>query len=382
MTYLNKIITVLLLFLSATSCVEKYWPVVDKYEHVLVVDGMLTNGIVPIYIELSYSSPINDLEIIPACDGELYITDENQIEIPIIESEPGTYIAMDSSFRGQIGSSYQLHINMPNGKKYLSDVCRLTTSSPIDSVYGLKEIHKEENTNETLYGIQYYIDNHSPNINDTCYYLWRLTQTFKYEAPLTLDYTWEGEYIPYSNPDSLRTCWYTGQISDNVVFLTKNYGNSEIKKFPLVYVSTVSKALSIRYSLLIRKLSISEDAFDFYITLEQQNIEQGNLYSEQPIQVRGNVSNIADIEEPVLGYFMVAGVSEKRIYTDRPSLPFFYYICYPDFEEMRWIRFIPQSRWPIYLTQTEFGLAMGTRSMCFDCREEGGSLTPPDFWKE
>jgi len=38
--------------------------------------------------------------------------------------------------------------------------------------------------------------------------------------------------------------------------------------------------------------------------------------------VRGNVNNIADIEEPVLGYFMVAGVSEKRIYTDRPKLLF------------------------------------------------------------
>ena len=370
------------MLIGITSCMEKYWPLVDKYEHVLVVDGMLTNGVEPVYIELSYSSPINDLEMIPAIDGELYITDENQIETPLIESEPGTYIAMDSSFRGHIGSSYQLHINMPNGKKYLSEVCRLATPSPIDSVYGFKERHKAKNSNKTLFGIQYYIDNHSPNINDTCYYLWRLTQTFKYEAAFTLDYTWEGEFIPYPNPDSLRTCWYTGQISDIYVFSTKYFGNSEIKKFPLVYVSTESKSLSIRYSLLIKQLSISKDAFDFYITLEQQNIEQGSLYSEQPIQVRGNVNNIADIEEPVLGYFMVAGVSEKRIYTDRPKLLFFYYICQPDFESMPWIRFIPESHWPIYLTQTEYGLAMGRRLMCFDCRDEGGSLTPPDFWEE
>jgi len=68
-----------------------------------------------------------------------------------------------------------------------------------------------------------------------------LTQTFKYEAAFTLDYTWEGEFIPYPNPDSLRTCWYTGQISDIYVFSTKYFGNSEIKKFPLVYVSTESK---------------------------------------------------------------------------------------------------------------------------------------------
>ncbi len=82
------------------------------------------------------------------------------------------------------------------------------------------------------------------------------------------------------------------------------------------------------------------------------------------------------------GAFMVAGVSEKRIYTDRPKLLFFYYICQLDFEPMPWIRFIPESHWPIYLTQTEYGLAMGRRNMCFDCREEGGTLTPPDFWEE
>jgi len=100
---------------------------------------MLTNGVEPVYIELSYSSPINDLEMIPAIDGELYITDENQIETPLIESEPGTYIAMDSSFRGHIGSSYQLHINMPNGKKYLSEVCRLATPSLLILFMALKK---------------------------------------------------------------------------------------------------------------------------------------------------------------------------------------------------------------------------------------------------
>lgn len=382
MIYIKKIITIILLFFSITSCVEKYFPLLDKYECALVVDGMLTNGIDPVYIKLSYSSPINDQKLIPACGGKLYITDENQMEISLFESEPGTYKTMDSIFRGQVGNSYQLHINMPDGKKYLSEICRLTTPSPIDSVYGLKEIHNDEISNKTLFGIQYYIDNHSPNINDTCYYLWRLSQTFKYEAAYTLDYIWEGEFIPFPNPDSLQTCWYTEQIKDNFVFSTNYFGITTIKKFPLKYVSTESKCLSTRYSLLVKQLSISKDVFDFYITLEQQNSEQGEFYSEQPIQVRGNVYNITDSEEPVLGYFIVAGISEKRIYTDRPKLPFFYYICHLDVESMNWISYMHESHWPIYLTQIGNRLAMGTRNLCFDCRLEGGSLTKPDFWED
>jgi len=381
MIFLKKIITVLFLFLSITSCVDKYWPEVDKYEYVLVVDGMLTNGINPINVKLSFSSPVNDKEIIPTTNCELYITDENQIETHLIETEPGTYIAYDSSFRGQIGSSYQLYINLPNGKKYESDICFLKSPSPIDSVYGLEETHTDIYYNKNLSGIQYYIDNHPNNTNDTNNYLWRLTQTFKYEACFTLDYTWEGEIIPYPNPDSLRTCWYTGPVSDIFIFSTKHYDKTEIKKFPLAYISTESKALSIRYSLLVRQLSISEDAFNFFTTLEQQNIEQGNLYSEQPIQVRGNINNINNIDEPVLGYFIVAGVTEKRIFTDRPKLPFYYYVCYPDYD-LRGLRFVHSRYWPIYLTQDEVAMALAERLSCFDCREEGGLLTPPDFWEE
>lgn len=369
--------------MSISSCVDEYWPNVDKYDSVLVVDGLLTNGNEPVFIQLSYSSSINKQEMIPASGGELYITDDDQAETLLIETEPGLYIASDSSFRGQVGSSYQLHISMPNGRNYISDVCSLATPSPIDSVYWLNENHDDVNSNKVLSGIQFYIDNHTTNLVDPSYYMWKLTYTFKYEADFTIDYTWEGEFIPYPNPDSLRTCWFTRQPSEFFLSSTKYYNRPEITKFPLNYVSTESKAISIRYSLLVKQLSISKEAFDFFNTLQQQNIEQGDLYSKQPIQIRGNVDNVNDVEEPVLGYFIVAGVTEKRIYVNRPSLLFYYYICQPDFESMSWIKFVPPSRWPLYITEVAGGWkAMGSRMACFDCRYEGGSLTPPAFWEE
>ncbi len=378
---IENIIIFLVLITGITSCVDEYMPNVDKYEHVLVVDGLLTNGADPVLVRLSYSSPITSREILPASGAELYITDEYQLETQLTEMEPGNYIVTDSTFRGEIGNSYQLHIQLPNGQNYISDICSLSAPSPIDSIYGINESHENINSNIDLSGVQFYIDNHSLNSNDTSYYLWRLTQTYKYEAAFTLDYTWEGEFIPYPNPDSLRTCWSTTPVSDIFIFTTKYYDSPEIVKFPLNYVSTESKRLSIRYSLLVKQLSISKEAFDFYNVLKEQNIEQGNLYSEQPIQVRGNVDNVNDHEEPVLGYFIVAGVSKKRIYVDRPVLPFYYFECQPDFESMAYLSYYHPRTWPVYITQTEGGgKAMAPRITCFDCRKEHGSLTPPDFW--
>jgi len=51
-----------------------------------------------------------------------------------------------------------------------------------------------------LSGIQFYVDNHTTIPNDTIYYLWRLTQTIKYRASFTLDYTYSGEFIPFLTP--------------------------------------------------------------------------------------------------------------------------------------------------------------------------------------
>ena len=378
MKRVKNIIKLLLLLFSITSCVDDYWPELTKYDNLLVVDGLLTNGADTTVIYLSMSSTVNRGELIPVVGGEMYIVDENQSEVYLTETKPGNYQVLDNSFIGQVGSSYQLHITLPNGKKYVSDICQMPESSPIDSVYGLIETHQVPNTNEYLDGVQFYVDNHT-YLSETNYYLWSLLQSFEYQSTFSIDYIWTGSFFdPYPNPDSLRTCWYTSSVAGIFTYSTKYLDEPVIVGFPLNYVSTINKSLSIRYSLLVKQLSISERAFNFWDALRQQDIDKGNLYAQQPVQIRGNVQNVDNAEEPVLGYFTVAGITKKRIYINRPPLVFYYDECTPDFEGMRFIKFEPG---PIYIVDFHGSLAMGNSDICFDCRMEGGSLTPPEFWE-
>lgn len=382
MIYLKKITTIILFLFAITSCVEKYFPFVDKYEGVLVVDGMLSNITESTTVKLSISSTIYEEEYIPISGAILNITDQNDVVIGFTETEPGTYKVLDISFCGEVGNSYQLHISLPDGRNYESDICILKSPSPIDSVYGIVESPEVQSGTHLIEGIQFYIDSHSNNISDTSYFFWKLSQTFKYKSTFDIDWVWEGYFYPFPDPDSLRTCWFTSNISEMYLFSSKFLNQSVITKFPLNFVSTESKALSIRYSLLVKQLSISEDAFNFFNELNQQNIEQGDYYSRQPIQIVGNMHNVIDAEELVLGYFIVAGITKKRIYVNRPPIPFYYNICTPDFD-LRFVEFYPESAWPIYIDDIMFdGWALGTEYGCFDCREDGGSITPPDFWEE
>jgi len=363
--------------LLCCSCVDEYYPEIDKYENLLVVDGLITDGNEPATVELSVSSPLYNEEFIPVSNAELYITDQNQTIITLTETEPGIYQVIDNTFRGQVGNIYQLHINLPDGRKYISDTCSLPEPSPIDSIYGIAE---SANDVSGLPGIQFYVDNHS-NIANTAYYLWLMSQTYEYRSSFEIDYTWEGEFIPYPKPDSLKTCWVTTNVKDIFLATAEYFDPPALTQFPLNFVATDTKLLTIRYSLLVKQLTISKSAFDFYEAILEQNDNQGSLWTQQPIQILGNMHNVNDSEEPVLGYFMVAGNSEKRIFIDRPELIFHYSECTPDFD-LRFLPYEPKSAWPIYIDDIMFlGLAIAQDKACFDCRLEGGSLTPPDFWE-
>jgi len=358
-----------------------YWPDLDKYENLLVVDGLLTNNSNQVVVKLSRSSPVDSDILKPLSNGELFFTDEDEIVTHLTETEPGTYLTVDSSFHGLVGKEYQLHIKLPNGENYISDVCKLPVPTPIESVYGILESPYQPHSNHDLPGVQFFVENKSVS-NDTSYYLWKMYQTYKYRSTFDIDLTWEGELIVNPDATALRTCWLTSKVNKLVISSTKHLAQNSVNKFPLHFVSTNTKTLSIRYSLLVQQLTISQSTFDFYDAIDEQDAAQGNMWSEQPVQILGNIHNTDNPDEPVLGYFIVAGSDEMRIFLDRPQLLFSYIECEPDFEGMRFIEYEPQSMWPIYIDDIMFlGLARAAYKSCFDCRLSGGSLTPPDFWE-
>jgi len=152
----------------------------------------------------------------------------------------------------------------------------------------------------------------------------------------------------------------------------------------LHYVNTETRELSIRYSLLVKQYSLDKDAYLFWQTIKEQNSEQG-LYSKQPHQIRGNVKNLVNEEEPVLGYFLVCGISEKRIFVDPPPFPVLmrYFTCtldQADFEAYGQMYMSDPVTWPIFAIETPGGFRAVPNQSCVDCRRRGGTIIKPDFW--
>lgn len=377
-------ILLFLFIMALVSCEEEFWPNLNKYEEVLVVDGFISDAPGPYEVKLSNSSNVRYPEFKPNTGAQIIISDNLGNFEELTEVEAGSYMTSVDGFQGIAGRKYQIRIKTLAGQTYESSFQTLNKAVGIDTVYHTFESRSTSDPETFLYGYQFYVDSEEAE-TDSVYFLWRATETYKFNSDFKIRFVFNGYLAPFTNSDSLFTCWATDQPNQIFTLSTLGLSKPQVAGFPLNFVDTETRKLSIRYSLLVSQLSIDQKAYGFYTSLGDMNNEQDLLYTQQPYQVRGNVVNVTDDQEPVLGYFLVAGKSEKRIFVDAPSVVYFNYeecnigeAAYKAYAEDLWGS--DPILWPIYIVVGEGGGRAWTPQECVDCTQKGGTLNKPDFW--
>lgn len=366
------------------ACEEEFSPEIDpSAENLLVVDGMISNLPGPYTVKLSISSELGKSEYIPVSGFTLFIVDDLGNDCYLIEISPGEYITVDPEYRGEAGRKYKLELFSPDGKFYATPFEMLREPAGIKEVYHRVEYQSDDDLNYDIAGYRFYLNTERAPV-DTNYLMWQLISTYKYRADMGIYWIYEGSLKPVQNHDTLQICYKTDTLPEIFLLNTENISPPVISNFPLHYVTTETRHLMERYSLLVRQFSISKDAWTFWGNVRDQNSNLGNLYSKQPFQVQGNVFNADDANEIVLGQFMVAGVTEHRIFVDSPVYPvkMRYPICeFHDgvYENFSAIFDYPPDSWPVFATRGADGNALPNK-WCMDCRESGGVVEKPEFW--
>jgi len=360
------------------ACIDSYYPRIDDYLDLPVVEGSITNEPGPYIIKLSRSITLDNMNLKPITGARIVISDDSTIEETLIESERGVYTTSATGIRGEAGKKYRITIEI-DSKTYQSNYEELQEPIEIDSIY--TRVEYKEITEGPVEGLQFYIDTEVLPDNNR-QFLWTFTETYKYNSELLLDYT-------YFNPDSIvknysdtgTVCWQTEKSYATFTCSAENFREPKISHFPLHYINNLTNKLSERYSVLVNQYTISEEAYHYWNEIEKQQAESGSLYTRQPYQISGNLKNINDPEDNILGFFMVAGVSQKRMYIDRPSLTFNYSTCSPVINLFQ--NSNPYSlKYPLYAMVMESGDYAFAPRRCFACQLNGGTLIKPDFWEK
>jgi hypothetical protein len=394
-TTLNKILnkkrlqTVLLLIIlvGLNACVEEFNPVIRSNSNsFLVVDGLISNKPGPYEVKLSLSSPIQSPQFIPYSNAEVTLIEKDGNTETLTETEPGVYHTAENGMQGEIGKKYKIIITTADDEIYESEYQLLREPVGIEKVYAESQINQTEDDYNPDYGVQFFVDTELAK-SDTNFLLWRLYGEYKYETDFKTWFVYENHQLSaFSNSDSIHVCYVKDNISSLFTMSTEDLAKPKIDRLPLNFVYTSSRKLSIRYSLLVKQMTLDRESFIFYSELKDIIAQQESLYAEQPYQIRGNVFNINQPDEVVLGYFLVAGETEKRIFIDRPTeLLFHYDICSltePDFQAYGFLYLSTEEEWPLYITMNENYARALPNQDCVDCRRTGGTIVKPDFWED
>ncbi|GJM32791.1 MAG: hypothetical protein DHS20C18_17920 [Saprospiraceae bacterium] len=368
-----------------SSCVERFYPEVDKYDGLLVVEGKITNEPGPYTIRLNRSIGVYDFQkdYLPEINASVHILDDLGNSFQLSEIEAGVYQNLASGLQGIPGRSYKLIIDLENGETYETPFEKMKEPTSIESVDARIEYKYFLDEDAEIPGYQFYISG-GPAPNEKNYYLWQCEATYQYRSDFSIFYIFEGFIDEFPNPDSLATCWRTFPVKEIFTLSTANFADPKFNQVPFLFQRVDDKVVSIRYSLLTKQYSINETAYTFWNSIKNQIANTSSLYNTQPYQIRGNIFNIADEEEPVLGYFLVASVAENRTFVDKPTDPDIELSkCVIDPMALPYALMLPPSEWPIYITEVNGFLGVtgvSPNDGCLDCREIGGTIVKPGFW--
>ncbi len=383
----------LVVLLLVGGCVEPFSPDFPEVStSLLVVEGAITDAEGPYTVQLSRSFAVSSGKVTPASGADITIEEENGPTAVLTETSPGIYVT--DGIRGGVGNRYRLTFSV-NGNQYSSSWETIRRSPKIDSVYW-RLAEQENSDREVESGIQFFVASDGSE-TDIQFYRWVWDETWEISVNhATLWYylgDFELEFIPADEQRNL--CWVDFSPRTINVFTTRELGRNVVSEHPLYFSANDQERFTRRYSLLVRQFALEEEEFNFWKNLEESSQGSADLFEKQPARVVGNIQNLSNPDEAVLGYFSASGVSEQRVFIKssevtpefrrrpRCSLDSVSRSFRHDFRVFERLRSggIFYSFWYTPLGGQILG-SLITTSRCSDCVFKGGNIEKPEFWDD
>lgn len=298
------------------------------------MDGYILNGTGQNSVRLFYSNPLTisrpfAFEMVTGASVE--IVDEQSNRYPLYEVESGNYTS--STLSGELGKSYKLVVSQGD-QQYESAMERMTQAGVIDEIY----FEQRPPTATSAGGLGVYINARGIVGSDNLY-KWRWTTIHKtisnpeLHAILTpggprprpepcSGYIYTQGQLVQVGECTCCTCWsynYNDMtyVSKNELVRDNLFNRQFVGEIPITAMHFYDK-----YYLEVQQLSLSQEAYNYWDLVQKQQQGSTNLFQPNAIKIRGNVRNINDEDEEVLGTFSVSGMVSKSVYVDVSDWPY------------------------------------------------------------
>ncbi len=369
------------------SCQDPYNPnyKVEHSQPVLIVEGFInTAGNSAFKISKSVLLE-TETTVNAVSNAKLVIEGENGASYSVISSvNDGEYTfnhaALDTKIR------YRLNLTI-GPERYISDYATAYLSPPIQKI----------DTATVQDGVEFYVSTTNEE-GQPSYYRWEFDETWKFSAKYHSAFIIDGNEVRYRTSEELiNVCYKDGKSSKIVIGNSTGLNKNAISRLPVNLVPNFSEKFEFRYSILLKQYNISKESYTYWSIMKKNSESVGDIFGSMPSEIRGNIKNVNNSDEVVIGWIDAGEPSLKRIYVDasgfsprRKVINTFYNFCSsPDtiaaYDVIKISQYLPRQliyegvyRNPDSAEPTHYVYG---RAICADCSERG-SLTKPAFWED
>lgn len=329
--------------LIPVACVDQLDETRRGRVNIVVVDGTITNLTEAQVVRLNRSrsdSVTGRFGTLPLTGATVDVVVDSSRVVVLRETEAGRYQAPDG-FVGQVGHRYQLRFTLSNGQRYESTpevmpavpaIAKLSVgfnpiSLPAQIYDGRVNPYRAAN--------DFFVDWQDP-VSEHNYYRWdwRLWERqdwcrtcsqgfYLIDSPFDKNVLYEACYSDeqirasgyFVNDYVCRTaCWEIIRNFDLNLFDDQLSNGGLIQKRRVAQIPYYQDRGCL---VELRQTSLTQRAYTYFNLFRQQTQNSGGLADPPPTALIGNVRNVANDRENVVGYFTASAVAPVRYWLDR-----------------------------------------------------------------
>ncbi len=300
-----------MLAIVISSCIDEIPFENNKLFDKISISGQFTN--VPgqqiiIINEIPNENTISQANGDPIENANVKVIDDQGKEFAFSYAGKGEYISNES---GVAGRSYKLLVQVGD-RIYESSAHKIIEAGPIDSLIAVPENETFLTTNGTVSTrrvASFIVDDHLVN-ND---------------GPINVVYRTEVEYefreVSQRISPPLKVCFLKSQNDYGRIqaFDPSDYPNNSLARYSLAKIEHDFR-FEHNFSLLLRKFAVDEATLTYWKKIQKIVAGEQNLFDPPPGRFEVNIKCISHTNENPYGYFTVAGMSQRRIFTNSNKL--------------------------------------------------------------
>ncbi len=344
------------------ACVEPIDFETDPAGGQLIVTGGITNAKGAYEVTLKRTANLNRTFPVPEGGAQITLRNDRGQQEAFREQDGGVYRTA-GVVQGQPGETYEIEIVLADGTTYRSRPETMPTAIGKDSAY--YEIGKQEKVSDSgvLFEdrvVEVYVDTQLPENEPTLYLKWDLETVYSVttiiRTPLSTSITY-CYFFDYPDAQTVR------------LFNRQELPGGEVLRKQFLGARGIDYSFLERHYFNVIQSSLTAEAYQYWQQVGDLSNRTGSVFDTPPGLIRGNVYNVEDEREQVLGYFEAAQTDTSRFFLTRTDLP------------VTIGANCPCTSLFLNLDQTNLPFTVGSLCPCTLCSElPGVTLDPPSYW--